>query len=64
MSLQKKFLVTLAAVFVFSVVGYCVYFDYRDAVIYENCIQNNSLDVERECEIREYCLALSRGEIK
>lgn len=44
------------------VVGYCLYSDRQDAIAYDRCIKQQSLDVTKQEAISDYCYdAAQRG---
>ena len=59
-TLTRKFLYALIIAWIIGIVGYCLYFDYKDRVEYNNCMQSNSLDVERQDQLEQYCWDLAR----
>jgi len=61
MKLERKILWIMSVVVVIGITSYFVYNDYRGAVIYKECISNNSLDIERQNQIKQYCLDLARN---
>lgn len=62
MKTTEKLIWSVFIVIVVGVAGYCAYSDYQEAGVYKDCIAINSLDVERQDQIKLYCHEIARGE--
>ncbi len=61
MKTTEKLMWSMFIAIVIGVVGYCVYSDYQEAGIYQDCISVNSLDAQRLDQIKQYCNEIARG---
>lgn len=55
-----KIFVVVNLLLIALVIGYCLYSDRQDAIAYDRCVKQQSLDVTKQESIQNYCLDMVR----
>ena len=55
-----KIFVVVNLLLIALVIGYCLYSDRQDAIAYDRCVKQQSLDVTKQEAISEYCFEMVR----